>query len=85
MKLHIIHDSEVARAKRERMITETFKTKAYRVMHGLEPLKGQPTEVHILVARMKGEYTDGPNGPELVFETQEKPKRRPIKKWLGIW
>ena len=85
MKLHIIHDSEVARAKRERMISETFKTKAYRVMHGLEPLQGQPTEVQILVAKMKGEYIEGPNGQELVIKPQLNQQRRPLKKWFGIW
>ena len=85
LKLHVLHESDVTAEKRARAISETMKTKAYRVMHGLEPLEGQPTEVFILVARMRGEYIETAPGEEPQVRLPPPPPKRPLKKWLGIW
>ena len=84
-KLHVLHESDVTAERRARAINETMKTKAYRVMHNLEPLEGQPTEVKILVARMRGEYIESTPGETPQIEPPAPQPKKPIKKWLGIW
>lgn len=84
--MHVQHESMRVREQRHRRIEDAEKRRQYRVAHGLEEpteadLKkddvgggeGEGVDLQSPVAREGGEYVD--------FEG----KRRPVKKWLGIW
>lgn len=84
--MHVQHESMRVREKRHARIEDAEKRRQYRVAHGLEEPaeeeKGQvvvddqsPIAVDVAPegAAVQGEYVD--------FDG----KRKPVKKWLGIW
>ncbi|KAJ6096476.1 hypothetical protein N7486_007222 [Penicillium sp. IBT 16267x] len=78
-RMHVQHESMRVREKRHARIEDAEKRRQYRIAHGLEEPAGekdQPVvddQSPIAVAPEQGEYVD--------FDG----KKRPVKKWLGIW
>jgi hypothetical protein len=84
--MHVQHESMRVREQRHRRIEDAEKRRQFRVAHGLEePMEkdleksgagageGGGVDVQSPVAAEGGEFVD--------FEG----KKRPVKKWLGIW
>ncbi|KAJ9294681.1 hypothetical protein DTO271G3_6601 [Paecilomyces variotii] len=85
-KMHVQHNSMLTREKRHRRIEDAEKRRQYRIAHGLE----EPEDA--------GSRPDGSSGVEddaspIAGSAKEQDntyvdfegKRRPVKKWLGIW
>lgn len=85
-RMHVQHESMRVREQRHRRIEDAEKRRQFRVAHGLEEPNekdveksgagqngGESVDVQSPVAGEGGEFVD--------FEG----KRRPVKKWLGIW
>ena len=82
-----MHTTEVTAERRSRRLEESVKRKAYRVAHGLEPADGQGIE---LPASTRAAIGIGPAADKATTEASSdfvdfEGKKRPIKKWLGIW
>ena len=97
-KMHTAHTSAETAERRKRKLEEVQKRRAYRVAHGLEKADSQGMEMSeegaVAVAgsvpgdegegegREDGKEGGGGGKGEYVdFEG----RKRPIKKWLGIW
>jgi hypothetical protein len=80
-KMHIAYESEETARRRAKRLEETHKTKAFRVAHGMEPAEGQGPEVIKLVREIYGDDVL----PEGIGDGAVEKKRKPLKKWLGIW
>ncbi|KAL4879134.1 hypothetical protein BJY04DRAFT_102940 [Aspergillus karnatakaensis] len=87
-RMHVQHNSVETRERRLRRVEDAEKRRQYRVAHGLE----EPSENDKKESGVAGPEVDvqspiaveaqGGSGEEYVdFEG----KRRPVKKWLGIW
>ena len=86
-RMHVQHESMRVREKRHARIEDAEKRRQYRVAHGLEEPAEEEKEEQAVVddqspiavdvapegAAVQGEYVD--------FDG----KRKPVKKWLGIW
>jgi len=75
--MDVQHNSIRVREQRHRRIEDAEKRRQYRVAHGLEEPNEQDKEVDDqspVAAENDGEVVE-----------REEGKRRPIKKWLGIW
>lgn len=82
-RMHVQHESMRVREQRHRRIEDAEKRRQYRIAHGME----EPNEKDIQaqeqakttideqspVAAGNGEYVDWDG------------KKKPVKKWLGIW
>lgn len=80
--MHVQHESMRVREQRHRRIEDAEKRRQFRVAHGLE----EPTERDLEKKGGDGQSpvaatVDGNGGEYVDFEG----KRRPVKKWLGIW
>jgi len=76
-RMDVQHNSIRVREQRHRRIEDAEKRRQYRVAHGLEEPNEQDKEVDDqspVAAENDGEVVE-----------REEGKRRPIKKWLGIW
>ncbi|KAL2008649.1 hypothetical protein VTN00DRAFT_6843 [Thermoascus crustaceus] len=81
-KMHVAHESEVAREKRHRRIEDAEKRRQYRIAHGLEePGEGDAGAKGDGAAAAEAEKA-APGKDEYV---DWEGRRRPVKKWLGIW
>lgn len=83
LKMHVAHTSAETAERRKRNLEEVQKRKAYRVAHGLEPPDVQGMRLDdpeaARVASQSGEVQSS-----AAYADFER-KKRPIKKWLGIW
>ena len=83
--MHTAHTTAEAAERRKRKLEDVQKRKAYRVAHGLEKADSQGivlSEQGTVAAMGPGEEGErGGDGEYVDFEG----RKRPIKKWLGIW
>lgn len=83
-KMHVAHESEVAREKRHRRIEDAEKRRQYRIAHGLEePGEGDAKVVAAAEGGEKAGAEAAPPGKDEYVDWEGR--RRPVKKWLGIW
>ncbi|KAK2746824.1 hypothetical protein FQN57_002866 [Myotisia sp. PD_48] len=75
MKMHAEHGSLITSEKRKRRVDDVDKRREYRIAHGLEKDENATTD----------DGTESAERADGVADGSEPPKRRPIKKWLGIW
>ncbi|KAL3462872.1 hypothetical protein BJX64DRAFT_134673 [Aspergillus heterothallicus] len=90
-RMHVQHTSMETREKRHRRVEDAEKRRQYRVAHGLEApseadLKGNGENV----GEVEGAVDDqSPVAVEAQSGNEEyvdwEGKKRPVKKWLGIW
>ncbi|KAL2802308.1 hypothetical protein BJX63DRAFT_118809 [Aspergillus granulosus] len=90
-RMHVQHTSMETREKRHRRVEDAEKRRQFRVAHGLE----EPSEADLKgdgksAGEGQGEVDDqSPVAVELQNGNGEyvdwEGKRRPVKKWLGIW
>ncbi|KAL4803526.1 hypothetical protein BDV18DRAFT_42204 [Aspergillus unguis] len=82
-RMHVQHTSRETREKRMRRVEDAEKRRQFRIAHGLE----EPAENEVA---KEGEQVDD-QSPVAVDQAQSQEfvdwegKRRPVKKWLGIW
>lgn len=89
MKMHSEHTTLEASERRKRGLADVDKRKSYRKAHGLEPDDEPEAE-----ADDNSPTNDGVDGSIVVAEGADagavgedgtERKRRPVKKWFGIW
>ncbi|KAL4992236.1 hypothetical protein BDW68DRAFT_96292 [Aspergillus falconensis] len=88
-RMHVQHTSMETREKRMRGVEDAEKRRQFRIAHGLE----EPSEQELAKEGKQGEQVDdqSPIAPEArdgagAGEYVDwEGKRRPVKKWLGIW
>ncbi|KAJ5647008.1 hypothetical protein N7490_003380 [Penicillium lividum] len=80
-RMHVQHESMLVREKRHARIEDAEKRRQYRIAHGLE----EPTEEE----KEGQQQVIDEQSPIAVAEQAEfvdfDGKKRPVKKWLGIW
>ena len=86
-KLDTIRTSEETAERRKRKIEEAQKRRTYRVAHGLESADGQGIEIaDVGKTGVREEVAVGADSVGNAAElTGFEGKRKPIKKWFGIW
>ncbi|MCJ1445487.1 MAG: hypothetical protein MMC23_005992 [Stictis urceolatum] len=95
-KQHTLHVSQEAAELRKKKLDDVRKRKAYRVAHGLEEadvgIQPDGVEGDVGRAAVKGVEREGTGveGSPVAVGGQEEyvdfeGRRRPVKKWLGIW
>ncbi|KAE8363311.1 hypothetical protein BDV27DRAFT_130125 [Aspergillus caelatus] len=85
-RMHVQHTSVQTREKRHQRIEDAEKRRQYRIAHGLE----EPTEEQ---GKAETEVIDDQSPIAADAETKQgsgeyvdwEGKKRPVKKWLGIW
>ncbi|RDW90339.1 uncharacterized protein DSM5745_02114 [Aspergillus mulundensis] len=89
-RMHVQHTSMETREKRKRRVDDAEKRRQFRVAHGLE----EPSEEELAKEGKLAEQADdqSPIAPEGQAQSAGageyvdwEGKRRPVKKWLGIW
>ncbi|PLN81042.1 hypothetical protein BDW42DRAFT_185719 [Aspergillus taichungensis] len=90
-RMHVQHTSVQTREKRMQRVEDAEKRRQYRVAHGLEEPQpadegerageGEGVDDQSPVARGGSEQGQVKDGEYVDWEG----KRRPVKKWLGIW
>jgi hypothetical protein len=89
--MHMQHNSEVTAERRRKKVEDVAKRAAYRKAHGLEGEKGLGgwTSKESSVAMVAGDPTEEKIGNVETVKQGEyvdfEGRRRPIKKWFGIW
>lgn len=81
--MHVQHESLRVREQRHRRIEDAEKRRQYRVAHGLE----EPTEAdkQKAVAEVEGQSPDAVSDEGKGEFVDWEGRRKPVKKWLGIW
>ncbi|KAG2413438.1 hypothetical protein HFD88_002627 [Aspergillus terreus] len=89
-RMHVEHTSLETREKRQRRVEDAEKRRQFRVAHGLEepaeekaveaPAEAQVDEQSPVAAEFQG---SGSGSAEEYVDWEGK--KRPVKKWLGIW
>ncbi|THC90289.1 hypothetical protein EYZ11_010244 [Aspergillus tanneri] len=88
-RMHVEHNSLETRQKRQRRVEDAEKRRQYRVAHGLEEQseEDKKTSVDIEVVDDQSpvavEHQDKADGDGYFLDWEGK--KRPVKKWLGIW
>lgn len=96
MKMHADHVTLETTEKRKRNVDDVQKRKEYRIAHGLEEPDGTEREAQEKKAAVEGEVvaavaTAGAQDGGKLGEHEDgtyvdwEGKRKPVKKWLGIW
>ncbi|KAL4870108.1 hypothetical protein BDV12DRAFT_166604 [Aspergillus spectabilis] len=84
-RMHVQHTSVETRERRLRRVEDAEKRRQFRVAHGLE----EPAEKEGGNEGEEGVDDQSPVALEVQGEGQEfvdfEGKKRPVKKWLGIW
>ncbi|KAL4795229.1 hypothetical protein BDV19DRAFT_363379 [Aspergillus venezuelensis] len=93
-RMHVQHTSVETREKRQRRVEDAEKRRQFRVAHGLE----EPSEADAAAAnKEQGAVVEIDDQSPIAVEAQQgsrsaqgeyvdwEGKRRPVKKWLGIW
>lgn len=89
-RMHVQHNSLETRQKRQRRVEDAEKRRQYRVAHGLEEPSAEDKEGESAAAD-GGEVVGVDEQSPVAVEEQAQEfvdwegKRRPVKKWLGIW
>ena len=83
LKMHVEHTSAETAERRKRKLEEVQKRKAYRIAHGLEKADAQGMRLDDPEAARVA--IQGRDGQGSATYTDFEGKKRPIKKWLGIW
>lgn len=92
-KMHVQHESMLARERRQRRIEDAEKRRRYRIAHGLEepgenaadgqsPAQAQAQSAGADAAEGEGAGSGAAGRDEYI---DWEGRRRPVKKWLGIW
>lgn len=87
LRLHQQHVSLETAERRKRNIDDVEKRRQYRVAHGLEAeseadrASREKAETEAGAAKESGEGETTAEGEHVEVER----KRKPLKKWLGIW
>jgi hypothetical protein len=79
--MHVQHESMLTREKRQRRVEDAEKRRQYRIAHGLEEPEDVGSRPDDSSAKDDASPIAGQDNSYVDFEG----KRRPIKKWLGIW
>lgn len=97
-KMHVQHNSMVTREKRHQRVEDAEKRRQYRIAHGMEEegkevvvaVEGSDEQSPVAVEEREKEGGIGlgvapaGDGHASTYVDWEG-KRRPVKKWLGIW
>ncbi|RAL06533.1 uncharacterized protein BO97DRAFT_380203 [Aspergillus homomorphus CBS 101889] len=93
-RMHVEHSSQLTREKRRQRVEDAEKRRQYRIAHGLEEApEAEEGAAAAPVAAAGKEAVDEQSpvardvqveGADATFVDWEG-KRRPVKKWLGIW
>ena len=89
-RMHVQHNSIQAREKRLQRVEDAEKRRQYRVAHGLEEetrvegKEGVTVDDQSPVAVDVDQANEAAGGRAGEFVDWEG-KRRPVKKWFGIW
>lgn len=95
-KMHVQHTSVLTREKRHRRVEDAEKRRQFRVAHGLEQpaaseseAASEPAAVAVAAPAAATATAASPDDNESADAAQSyldwDGKRRPVKKWLGIW
>jgi hypothetical protein len=97
-RMHVQHESMRVREQRHRRVEDAEKRRQYRIAHGLEeapekegaaPVEGADdgqSPVAVDVAAAAAGDAAGVGGPGAGEEFVDwEGKKKPVKKWLGIW
>lgn len=87
--MHVQHESMRVREQRHRRIEDAEKRRQYRIAHGME----EPNEKDIQAQEQAKTSTDeqspvaaaDPGAPANGEYVDWDGKKKPVKKWLGIW
>ncbi|KKK13248.1 hypothetical protein P175DRAFT_0517814 [Aspergillus ochraceoroseus IBT 24754] len=98
LRMHVQHTSMETREKRHRRIEDAEKRRQYRIAHGLEEpdaaeeAKGaeavddqSPIAVDVAAASAAGVNANVNENEHAGEYVDWEGKKRPVKKWLGIW
>ena len=92
--MHVQHNSLETRQKRQRRVEDAEKRRQYRVAHGMEEPSAEDNKDGKIDAEGQEVVAVDDQSPVAVEEQVQKGqaefvdwegKRRPVKKWLGIW
>ena len=92
--MHVQHESMRVREQRHRRIEDAEKRRQYRIAHGLEEPeeKGQvavddqsPVAAAAAAGVVAGDGTALEQGQGSAEFVDWEGKKKPVKKWLGIW
>ncbi|KAL2825158.1 hypothetical protein BDW59DRAFT_74745 [Aspergillus cavernicola] len=86
-RMHVQHNSMETREKRHRRVEDAEKRKQFRVAHGLEEAEAEENVEEKVVddqSPVAVEIQGQGQGKEGGYVDWEG-KRKPVKKWLGIW
>lgn len=96
-RMHVQHESMRVREQRHRRVEDAEKRRQYRIAHGLEEepekkkegeaaVEGADGQSPVAVDAVAGVAGAGGVGPGTGEEFVDwEGKKKPIKKWLGIW
>jgi TolA-binding protein len=84
--MHVQHTSVQTREKRHQRIEDAEKRRQYRVAHGLEEEQAEEkSKAEAQVVDDQSPIAAEPETTQGEGYVDWEGKRRPVKKWLGIW
>ena len=92
-RMHVQHESMRVREQRHRRVEDAEKRRQYRIAHGLEEApekkdaEGSDVQSPVAADAVASVASDGATGAAVAAEefVDWEGKKKPVKKWLGIW